>query len=310
MRIKYLKLTILLITVFSTSLFSQDRMLMMSQYVHNQYMLNSAFGGSREVLSLFGSYRQQFAGYENPPNSQSFSLHAPLKNEKIALGALIHNESYSLYGGTKANMSYTYRMFTESGTKVALSLNAGIMAHSWGKHADIDPLEIDDPTLAMFDSIQTDSRFSMGFGSAWYGKNFFLGFSVYDFFSRAPYDPDASFFSFGKPAFLFTGGYLFDVSEIFRVQPSLLFVIEPEGVMTADFSVSAILLDMLWAGGTYRTNKELVGMLGVNVTPQLRVTYSYDSPTGDLKKLSAGSHEISLQFDFGYKIITSNPKFF
>jgi len=280
-------------------------MLMMSQYLHNQYLLNSAFGGSRDVLSLYGSYRQQFAGYQNPPNSLAFTAHAPLRNEHQALGVMIYNENYILYKGTKATMSYTYRLINEKGNKLAFSLNGGIMAYGWG-NADVETIEPD----PIFENWENDSRFSLGFGTAWYGKNFFLGFSVYDFFYRTPYDPDASFFSPVNSSFIFTGGYLFNISESFKIQPSGLLSIEPKGKVTTDISATFIFIDIFWLGGTYRTNKEFVGIVGWQITPQMRATYSYDFPTGPLKTLSAGSHEISLQFDFGYKIVTSNPKFF
>ena len=303
------KILLSVLTLIATlSLFSQERMLMLSQYVHNQYLLNTAFAGSREALSLYGFYRQQWAGYKNPPNSQGFTIHAPLKNENVALGGLIYHESWDLYHGTKGTMSYTYRLITKSGNKIAFSLNAGLMAYRWGG-IDIDYIQRPDNTLDDF-NFESDSRFSMGFGTAWYGKNFFLGFSVYDFFYRSPYVPDASFFTLGKLSFIFTGGYLFDISESISLQPSMLVNLEPEGKIMADISASAIIRNTFWVGGTVRTNKEFIGLAGWNITPQLRVTYSYDFPTGELRKLSAGSHEISIQFDFGYKIITSSPKFF
>ena len=304
-------ITFITFLIFTTSVFSQERMLMMSQYIHNQYLLNSAFGGSRDVLTAFGSYRQQFAGSPNPPNSQSFTMHAPLKDEHVALGGIIYHETYNVfYDGLKATMSYTYRLITESENKIAFSLNAGLIAHSWGKNIGIYYIDPDDPILQGIENYQNDSRFVLGFGTAWYGKNFFLGFSVYDFFYRKPYDPDALFFTLGKSSYMFTGGYLFDVSENFRLQPSMLINIEPENKAIVDISATTILMDIIWIGGTFRTNKEFVGIVGWQITPQLRVAYSYDFPTGYLKKFSAGSHEISVQFDFRYKINTSSPKFF
>jgi type IX secretion system PorP/SprF family membrane protein len=309
-----LTITFLIIT---TSIFSQfsDRMLMMSQYVHNQYILNPAFGGSREALSLFGSYRQQWAGSPNPPNSQSFTAHAPLKNEHVALGGMIYHETYSIYDGLKATLSYTYRLITESENKIAFSLNGGLMGHFSGREEiDIDYPDYPDPILDEIPNFQSDSHFSLGFGTAWYGKKFFLGFSIYDFFHREPFspdNPDVQFFSLGKNfTFLFTGGYFFEFSETFGLQPSVLLVLEREKQKTADISVSAVIRNTVWVGGTYRTNKEFIGILGWNITPQFRATYSYDFPTGELSKYSAGSHEISIQYDFGYKINTSSPKFF
>ena len=103
---KYHIFTVLLLLI-SISLFSQERMLMTSQYIHNQYIINPAFAGSRETLSLFGSYRQQWKDVPNPPASMNFSTHAPLKNEHVALGLFVYNETYAVYKNTRATASYT-----------------------------------------------------------------------------------------------------------------------------------------------------------------------------------------------------------
>ena len=288
------------------SIFSQERMLMTSQYVHNQYFINPAFAGSRETLSLFGSYRQQWVNSPNPPTSMNFSAHAPLKNERIALGLYVYDESYTVFKNTRATVSYTYRLFTGTGSKIALSLNAGFSTANYGR---LDIYHID-PDEVFEEEFETDNKPVLGFGAAWYGNNFFAGFSVYDFFSREPFDYTKSLFALGKSSYLLTGGYLFDINNKLKLQPSMLLKFGKDIATLADFSASAIIGDMVWAGGTYRTNKEIAVMFGFQIFPQLKITYSYDLPTGELKKFNVGSHEVSLQFNFGYKIITESPKFF
>ncbi len=67
---------------------------------------------------------------------------------------------------------------------------------------------------------------------------------------------------------------------------------------------------MIWLGVSYRTTEEIVGLLGYQVTPQMRLSYSFDYSTGEIGSYNNGTHEIAIQFDFGYKIKTPNPKFF
>jgi len=299
---------------------------MMSQYPHNQYMLNPAFGGSREVLSLYGSYRYQWVGAPFPPTFQVFTAHAPLKNENVALGGLVYseqfgNQEFGVYQGTKINMSYTYRIITASENKIAFSLNPGVKFSNYGK-LDVDFEQQDDDVLNELGILESDPRFGLGFGLSWYGNNFFFGISFFDFFYRTPFDPDAAFFTIGRTPILITGGYLFHVSEIFKFQPSALVNIVSDKITikdkpdskyftsVADISLTGIIADMLWVGFTYRTNKEVIGMAGWQIIPQMRATFSYDFPTGDLKKFNAGSLEVSIQYDFGYKIMTASPKFF
>jgi type IX secretion system PorP/SprF family membrane protein len=292
------------------SLFSQERMLMTSHYVHNQYMINPAFAGSREALSIFGSFRQQWWDTPNPPSSQNVTIHAPLKSEHVALGGFIYNEKFAVYANFRATLSYTYRLFLGR-SKLAFSLNGGFSSANYG-NMDIELIDIENPDEAFeqLRDIESDNRPVLGFGTAWYGERFFAGFSVYDFFYRTPFDYEASFFSFGRSSMNLTAGYLFDVSNSLRLQPSALLKFGPQVRTLADISLSAIILDLVWVGGTYRTNNEFVAVLGWQITPRMRATYSYDFPTGELRKFNAGSHEISLQFDFGYRVNTTSPRFF
>ncbi|WP_083984978.1 type IX secretion system membrane protein PorP/SprF [Geofilum rubicundum] len=109
---------------------------------------------------------------------------------------------------------------------------------------------------------------------------------------------------------LITAGYLYQLNPQLSLQPSTLIRYNPDQSAIVDISANALIQNRVWTGITYRTNSEIIGMAGWQVSPQLRVTYSFDYPTGDLSSLNSGSHEISLQFDFGYKINTANPRFF
>ena len=75
-------------------------------------------------------------------------------------------------------------------------------------------------------------------------------------------------------------------------------------------SATAILLKSLMIGASYRTVGDIVGILGYQINPQLRFTYSLDYSMEKIASYNNGTHEVSLQFDFGYKIHSPNPKFF
>ena len=77
-----------------------------------------------------------------------------------------------------------------------------------------------------------------------------------------------------------------------------------------DINATIIYDNMIWLGASYRTTKEYVALVGYQITPQLRFSYSFDYTTGDLATYNNGTHEIALQFDFGFKVNSPNPKFF
>ncbi|MBN2774431.1 MAG: type IX secretion system membrane protein PorP/SprF, partial [Prolixibacteraceae bacterium] len=76
---------ILLIVVSGfTSNAQQDPMY--TQYMFNTQTINPAYAGTWEALSFMVLGRQQWAGLDGAPQTYTFSMQAPLKNERVALG--------------------------------------------------------------------------------------------------------------------------------------------------------------------------------------------------------------------------------
>lgn len=274
--------------------------------MHNRYAINPAFAGSREVLSIFGSYRKQWTSVPNAPHSQFFSAHAPLKNDKVALGLILFNEEFAVAQNTGVSLAYAYRLKVGYQNKLAFSINGGFTSSisRWNK------VTIGDPSDPAFGENEAEIDPQVGFGVAWYGRDFFAGFSVSDLLYKNAINPEASIFEPSKSDYILTGGYLFSINRFFKLQPSMLFRFNPDEYTLLDVSATAIFQNIFWTGLTYRNNQEIIAMVGWQITPQLRIAYSYDYPTGDLGTLNNGNHEVSLQFDFGYKVPTKSPKFF
>jgi hypothetical protein len=70
-----------------------------------------------------------------------------------------------------------------------------------------------------------------------------------------------------------------------------------------DGSVLFMYDDMVWLGATFRTEDAIAPMIGYQYkfpkgTSMLRLGYSYDVTTSELKNYSSGSHEIMLSYCF------------
>jgi hypothetical protein len=78
-----------------------------------------------------------------------------------------------------------------------------------------------------------------------------------------------------------------------------------------DLNGNFILGDMVWIGGSWRTSeKVLVGILQLQLNPQLMFGFSYDYPVGQMSKYSKGSSEFIVRYEFGYKVSTANTRYF
>ncbi len=300
-----------IVLLLSVAPLSAQKDIVMGQYMHNRYALNTAFAGNREVLSLYGSYRKKWAGFEGAPGTMLFSMHSALKNDNVALGFEVYNQQYGVNKETGFTFSYTYRLKLAGNQKLAFSINGGggFYNANWSDVATLGSAsgQPDD----VFASNESNVAPMVGFGTAWYSNRFFAGFSIPNFFYFDPFvEGGSNSIALNKANYLVTGGYLFDVAEKWHLQPSVMARFNPEFGSAVDVNASVIYDNMIWVGAAYRTTKDIVAMAAYQVTPQLRVSYSLDYTTGAISSFNNGTHEIAIQYDFGYKVKTPNPKFF
>jgi type IX secretion system PorP/SprF family membrane protein len=196
---------------------------------------------------------------------------------------------------------------------LAFSINGGgsFYNSNWTEISTFDPQKGEQAYDDVFAANESNFAPVVGFGSAWYSNKFFLGLSVPNFFYYDPYvEGGSNEFALDKANFLATGGYLFSLSKKWHLQPSFMAHYNPEFDSSLDINATVIYNNMLWFGGAYRTTGDFVALLAYQVTPQLRFSYSLDYTTGDISSFNDGTHEVAIQFDFGYKVKTPNPKFF
>jgi type IX secretion system PorP/SprF family membrane protein len=106
---KFIKFKIIaLVLLGSTSALSQQ-LPQFTQYMYNTISINPAYAGSRETLSLVGLHRSQWIGLDGGPTTQTFSIHSPMRNEKVGLGlSFIHDElGFENFSYIYADFSYT-----------------------------------------------------------------------------------------------------------------------------------------------------------------------------------------------------------
>ena len=79
------KLSIVLF-VLSVSTALAQQLPQFTQYMFNTISINPAYAGSRETFSVVGLHRSQWVGLEGGPQTQTLSIHSPLRNDKVGLG--------------------------------------------------------------------------------------------------------------------------------------------------------------------------------------------------------------------------------
>jgi type IX secretion system PorP/SprF family membrane protein len=92
-------------------------------------------------------------------------------------------------------------------------------------------------------------------------------------------------------------GYNYDLTSSLTLKPMVM--LKSDAVSTqADFNLNLLINSRFWVGGSYRLQDAIVLMAGLEIVPNLKLGYSYDLTTSDIKTYSSGTHEIMLGYCF------------
>jgi type IX secretion system PorP/SprF family membrane protein len=282
-----------------------------SQYLHNGLIINPAYAGSREVLSLFFSGRLQWIGLKGAPLSQTVSVHSLLKNDRVGLGL---TAQFMQYGFTKTSgvyANYAYHLKIGDG-KLSLGLKTGFdMSNS--NYSGITLIDPSDPVFTSNDKPYFLPN--VGAGLYYYNKNYFAGFAVPGFLNYVKNSSGSiSLNTFKDLDLLFTAGALIPlVTPLLKMKPSVYidYSVQKTKKMQVDLNLNFIIADYVWIGGSWRTSENVgVGIIQLQMNPQCMFGVSYDFPLGNMSNYSKGSAEVALRYEFGYKVSAANPRYF
>jgi type IX secretion system PorP/SprF family membrane protein len=296
---------VLLCLVFVQSHKAQEKTLLYSHYSFNGLAVNPAYAGSREMLSVSVSHRNQWMGFEGAPTYNIVGVHTPFKNTKMGLGLLVMNESIGLRKYTGFYLNYAHRLTVGRG-KLALGLKGGI---STGKY---DMIELGNDDYVFGEKSSSYLLPNFGVGMYYYTKKFYAGISVPLILGYETNETGevTAYHDFNKYAYYLTPGVTFDMADNWQLQPTGLVEYDKAGGVIAEGGLNLLYKDALRVGASYRSKQAIVMLLDFKLTYQLRIGIAYDYGLNELNAYNRNSFEIALEYNFGYQIKASNPTIF
>ena len=276
-----------------------------NMYMMNTLLINPGYAGTKEAMSGSLMYGNNWAGMPGAGNLMAMSFDSPVNwmKGRVALGALATSSTYGLNTNTNLYGYYNYRIPIGQG-KLGLGLRAGVNNYS-RRLTKADFREANDPSQL------DESRWfpNFGVGVFWYTADYYVGLSIPDFFFP-PSGSNAFDHDVGNYNYTFVGGYIYTVSDRFRIKPSALVTYTQNSPLVYQATLNFILLnDMLWLGASYKPNG-IVGIVEFQLQKWLRLGYAYEFPTGDLTGFTTGSHEILLRLVYNKKLKVMSPGYF
>lgn len=294
------KITLALVTTLGslTALAQQDPMY--THYMYNTLMVNPGYAGSRDALTVTALHRSQWVNFKGAPVVQSLTMHSPLMNEHIGVGLSVLNDKIGPTNRTSVFADFAYRMNLTKKSKLALGISGGANIFQ----ANLSSVEVNqqnDPSFQNNLSNRVVPNF--GFGAYYSRERFYAGISapglIQNNYSKENQVAGTTLLGAEQRHYFFIAGGVINLGDNLAFKPTTLVKATPGAPIQADFTASFVIMKKLTLGAMYRTGDAFGGLIGVNLTDQLHVGYSYDWSYG-LKtgRYNSGSHEIMLRYDF------------
>ena len=267
-----------------------------SQYMFNDYIINPAVAGTRNFYEVRALSRFQWVGIVDAPQTISLSINGPHSSKPMGFWGYLFNDVTGPTRRLGIYCSYAYNIQLKNSIRLSMGLALGVLQNT------IDGTEItlkdpNDPVLqeGVYSTWVPDA--TLGFYA--YDENWFAGFSALQLFSNnlKIYDEKSGLNKL-KQHYYLTGGYKFDLSDNFRLEPSAMIKGGIGIPVQFEVNVRTTYQEMAWLGLSYRSNDAISILLGYVHINKYYFGYAYDIGISQIRSIHSGSHEILIGFRF------------
>ncbi len=302
---------LILVLVSSISYAQQDAQY--TQYMYNTILVNPAYAGSRETMSIFALHRTQWVGLDGAPVTNNFSVHTPINGSNVGLGLSVVNDRIGPSDENNIAVDFSYSINTSERYKLSFGLKASANL----LNVDFTKLHIYNPGDPRFQN-NIDNKFSPNIGAGIYlhSDNTYFGLSAPYLLETNHFDETAnnnasSFMAREKIHYYFIAGHVFDLSANVQFKPSVLTKMVQGAPLQVDISGNFLINEKFTAGLAYRWDAAFSALVGFQVSDSWFVGYAYDMDTTKLANYNSGSHELFLRYElFNKNDRIISPRFF
>jgi type IX secretion system PorP/SprF family membrane protein len=273
-----------------------------TQFMYNNLVINPAYAGAEEVLSLTLVSRNQWSGVEKAPTTQSFSAHTLLRKKKVGLGLTLISDRIGVHSNTSVLTNYAYHIRVGRKSTLSMGLQVGI-TNLKSDYASLSG-NSNDPNLA--NSIN-ETTLDFGTGIYFRSPKLHLGLSTPELVSKSVQLNDTLSVSIRTMNLFGYARYRFILSKFLEMEPGLMIKYFPDVPISYDVNLNFIYRSVLTTGFSYRSKESVDFILKLQLTSQLQFGYAYDYPINYAANLSSASHELMLNYQFRniHKHVTS-----
>lgn len=321
--------------LIGSNMLSAQQDAMFTKYMFNSLIYNPAYAGSQDHTYINLLHRTQWWGIPGGPQTQSFTIHSPMSNERVGIGLSAVNDQVGPTRTMLVNLNYAYRIPMGAG-KLSIGVRGGVT--NWSADwSELDLQDIDDDAFSEMDPSYWRPNF--GVGIYYYSKSFYAGVSSpslieYDLREENINSPQWAkqvrhyYFAMGAAIPLKGDALIFKPSLLIKNVGLLSsfnkdVAYENVGAPTEfDIDLSLFFYQTLWVGASFRSAIE--GVVGGTssfdsadiwaayyLANGLRIGAAYDYTLTELNSAAKGSFEVMLGYEFNYRTMKAvTPRYF
>jgi type IX secretion system PorP/SprF family membrane protein len=297
------------ILLVNKMLFAQQQPIF-TQYMFNGLVLNPAYSGSQESITMTGSARRQWSGIKGAPITEMASIHSPLKFSRSAAGLVAIHDQVGVTNQSMIYGTYAYRIPVSKEGKLAVGAQAGATFY----RANLSKLDVVSQNNIPDEAFQQDnSRVlpNLGLGIYYSDKKTYIGLSLPTVINNKWNNYDPLNKATQQRHWYFTAGRVFTINPNVKFKPNMLIKWVENGPVQYDLNANFLLHEVFWVGVSYRMKDSVDGLFEWNVNEQLSIGYSYGYPITSLSALQSGTHEMVINYRIKKnKHIVLSPRYF
>ncbi|GAB1451509.1 type IX secretion system membrane protein PorP/SprF [Draconibacterium sp.] len=300
--IHYGKLTkvIFLIVVALQSVAQQDPIF--TQYMYNGQVINPAYAGIWEKAGFTALVREQWAGINRAPLTESISIHSPLNNESVGVGLNIVNENYARETRLSILADYAYEINLTPWRRLRFGVKFGftnfknpLSEYQLYPDGEYDPIFEQDIDLKFLPNF--------GVGAFLYEDNYYVGLAIPKLVEN---DFSLNYQNYSTQSEIRTiylnGGYVFFLDPMSKLifKPTLLVRANLDKGVQFDVSANFLLYERLWFGLVWRSRNAVCATSQWLINKNLRLGFAMDISYTDIFPYQGGTYEFTLGWDMDF----------
>jgi type IX secretion system PorP/SprF family membrane protein len=228
----------------------------------------------------------------------------------LALGLSVISDKIGPVEETNAYVDVSYTIPVGMETRLAFGVKGGFTFHDIAIAES--QIALVDPGDPFFAQAINETTPNIGAGVYFYKPNkYYISASVPNILNGVHLDANGTKIGSETEHFFAAAGYVFDLSESFKLKPHALLKYATDAPISYDLNANLFMYDLVEVGVGYRLDDSFSGMVNFQVMDNLRIGYAYDAIQSDLDIVTNSSHEVFINFDFNFSSkVSRSPRYF